>query len=174
MVDRKEFEQLVPSLRKQAMNTALFILRDRDEAEDTAQETLLKLWIARGKIDKADKKLTALAITIARNTAISKLRQAHETVNLDEMQDTSRIAEMTTKSTPQTKMEESEDRQWMTAATSKLPPAYRAILHMSQVENMSNSEIADITGSTEASIRAMLSKARNIMLQQLKARYRHA
>ncbi|MBR5608192.1 MAG: sigma-70 family RNA polymerase sigma factor, partial [Bacteroidaceae bacterium] len=51
-MDRIEFERIVPELRLKMLKVALFYLADDNEAEDIVQDALLKLWMARDKINK--------------------------------------------------------------------------------------------------------------------------
>ena len=43
-MERSDFEITISSLRPRVVRQALRYLKDRDEAEDVAQDTLLKLW----------------------------------------------------------------------------------------------------------------------------------
>lgn len=164
MISRQSFEKYASTLRQKAYHTGLFILKDKEMAEDIAQETLLKLWMAREKID-ADRPLEALTITIARNEAISRLRSTSPERWFGEDQQS-----VASSSNPQAELEEKENDRWLQQKIAAIPPACRAILHMSQNEGLENSEIARITGCTEASVRAMLSKARKQLFQQLQKR----
>ena len=51
-----------------------------------------------------------------------------------------------------------------------LPDKYRAVLQMRQVEQMEFSEIAAVMGTTETSVRIILSRARAKLMEQIKQR----
>ena len=68
-----DFEALVSRLRPAIYRTAITMTRDADTAEDIAQDTLLRLWQLRDRLD-GYRSVDALAGVIARNLAIDHLR----------------------------------------------------------------------------------------------------
>jgi RNA polymerase sigma factor (sigma-70 family) len=58
---------------------ALAITRDPSQAEDVAQESLLRAWKAAGKYDPARAAVTTWLLTITRNTAIDVVRARRTT-----------------------------------------------------------------------------------------------
>lgn len=70
----------------------------------------------------------------------------------------------------QAQLECEENEQWIQTVVRSLPDKYRTVLHMRQVEQMEFIEIANIIGTTETSVRVILSRARAKMLEQLKQR----
>ena len=69
---------------------------------------------------------------------------------------------------PQVLLEEQESRQRLKRSIEKLTDKQRAILRMRNVENMTYADIAKIIGSSESSVRGMISKARLALLIQMK------
>ena len=53
-MDRSEFERMAPRLRERivSMVVGMSAEADSDMADDVAQDTLLKLWMMRDKLDK--------------------------------------------------------------------------------------------------------------------------
>ena len=165
-MERHDFERVVPELRLKLQRVALFYLADDDEAEDIVQDTLLKLWIARDSISEAKGNIEALGMTMAKNLSIDRLRVMRRHLH-DELTDTIVHDEG---SNAQTRMEQEENENWIRATLQRLPDKYRAVLQMRQEEQMDFSEIARIMGTTETSARAILSRARAKMMEQLKQR----
>ena len=81
-MEQCEFERNAPVWRELAYDTGLAHGADPDEAEDVAQDTLLKLWALRGELDRYHS-LTGLTRVIARNLTID-LHRNRRTVSLDE------------------------------------------------------------------------------------------
>lgn len=74
-MEQTEFEQIAKSTRAKAVATALALSMSKDEAEDIAQDVMLKLWTLRNDISsKTDAE--KLAVCIARNKAIDIHRKA--------------------------------------------------------------------------------------------------
>ena len=165
-MERHDFEQAVPELRLKLQRVALFYLADDDEAEDIVQETLLKLWMARDCISEAKGNIDALGMTMARNLSIDRLRVMRRHLR-DELTDDIVHDDG---GNAQTLMEQTENENWIHATLQRLPDRYRAVLQMRQVEQMEFSEIARIMGTTETSVRVILSRARVKMMEQLKRR----
>lgn len=49
-MEQAEFEHIAARIRQKAVATAIAFSADGDEAEDIAQETMLKLWTLRAEI----------------------------------------------------------------------------------------------------------------------------
>ena len=75
-MEQAEFEHIATRIRQRAMATALAFAADSDEAEDIAQEVMLKLWTLRTDINglqHAEK----LASCIAHNRTMDSHRRYH-------------------------------------------------------------------------------------------------
>lgn len=68
---QKEFEDMAADLRRRIVTLARGFRLDSDSAEDVAQDTMLKLWTIREKID-GKPSAAAMATTIARHLSISR------------------------------------------------------------------------------------------------------
>ena len=165
-MDRQDFEQVVPELRLKLLKIALFYLADEEEAEDVVQDTLLKLWMTRSNINDGKAGMEALGTTIAKNLSIDRLRtiqrHRHEELPDNIVHDDSNNA--------QTRIEQKENENWIKAVVNNLPDKHRAVLQMRQEEQMEFSEIARIMGTSETSVRVILSRARAKVMEQLKQR----
>src|SRR5574344_976955 len=84
MTDNRQFEELVRRIRPKIIRMGKTILACEADAEDVAQESLLRLWLLRerAKGDKAE----ALALVIARNICISLLRRKARTLPTETME----------------------------------------------------------------------------------------
>lgn len=139
------------------------ILLSEDEAEDIAQETLLRLWNIRDKLERYDS-VDSLAAVVARNLCISRLRRIHtRSVPIDDG-----VAQMVSDSNPQSRAEENENAKWLAEHIDGLPAAQMMIMKMSQNERMGNGEIANALGINETTVRTALSKARKRLLMEMK------
>lgn len=115
------------------------MIEDRSDAEDIVQETFLKLWQIREKLDGYNS-VEALAVQVAKNLALDKLKQ-HRPEGTD-------IALLSLDSGTRNPAEELE--QYDTVARirwliSKLPSLQQTIIRMKDVEGYELAEIAEIT-----------------------------
>lgn len=156
-----EFIHSVERLRGDLLRQARRLLDSEDDAEDAVQETLMKLWIMKERILNADK-MRNMATVVCRNVSLNILRDARQSVPIE----TAEV--ITLQGNPQVLLEQQESRQKLKRSIEKLTDKQRAILRMRNVENMTYADIAKIIGSSESSVRGMISKARLALLKQMK------
>ena len=103
---QEEFEKIATDIRQRVIAVARGYRLDADSAEDVAQDTMLKLWTIREKID-GRKSATAMTVMIARHLSIDMLRK-RRTVGLDAAMPTdSRFRQ------PDAMLESAENDRWL-------------------------------------------------------------
>lgn len=165
-MEQIEFEHQVATLRQKWVKYALQYLANQDEAEDAVQEALLKLWQLRLRIEDATH-MQRLATVVIHNISISMLRQHKPTLSNNLEVST---AKLTNSDNIHRQMEVRETEEWLHHCIHTLPDKQKAILQMRNVEKLSYTDIAHIIGTTESSVRSLISRARNTLLKQLKNR----
>lgn len=156
-----EFIHIVSNVRGQMFHQALTYLNQTDDAEDVVQDALAKLWQMRNRIDNVDT-MTHLASVIVKNTSLNTIRNRKTSVPIDS------ISNHVSQENPHLRLEEKESLQRLERIISHLPDKQRAVIHMRNFEQLSYSEIAQVLGTTESSVRAMICKARQSVLRQMK------
>ena len=159
---------MVPDLRRAAVGAALAILDDSEEAEDVAQETMLRMWENVEKFEDDARRTKAFAAVTARNLAQNRLRQKRRWPILRLLSRHDRE----TVDTPLLRMEASDADFAFSQALHQLPTVWRRVLQMRNVEDMSFAEIAAVLGTSESSVRGLLSKARTRMVELIKQQIR--
>lgn len=157
----QEFIQVAERLRSDLLRQAGHYLECADDAEDAVQETLVKLWMARERISDATK-MRHMAGVVCRNVALNMLRSVHSSVPVEDAE------AIVPQRSPQDVLEEREGREWLGRCIRALGDKQRAILRMRNVEGMPYADIARILGTTESSVRGMMSKARTELMKQMK------
>jgi RNA polymerase sigma-70 factor (ECF subfamily) len=74
--------------------------------------------------------------------------------------------------TPLRQLETSESDKAFTIAMNRLPYNWQRVMQMRNVENMSFAEIAAVLGTSESSVRGLLSKARTRMVEMINQQIR--
>lgn len=159
----KEFTDIATELRMLALRKGQSYPLDSDEAEDIAQETMLRLWALRGKV-KSAAHARGLAVCIAAHQSVDKLR-SKRTVSL-----CSPCQEPSEDSTPDTTLEEKANEEWLEGELRKLPSTEYQVLHLRQVERKGTEEIAAILGVTPQSVATLLSRARRRLMEEIRKR----
>ncbi|MDX5419766.1 MAG: sigma-70 family RNA polymerase sigma factor [Hymenobacteraceae bacterium] len=154
-MDLQEFKIKVLPARQKLYRLALFLLRDKEEAEDILQDVFLKLWTQKEKL-QAYNSIEALAMSIAKNLCLDKLKACKRRQLVD-------VAGMEISSedvNPYQYSELTDSMSNMQLLLENLPEQQKLVLHLRDVEGYSFEEIEQITGFTVNNLRVILSRAR--------------
>lgn len=165
-MELNEFINTVTAVRSRMLQQAQTYLMDTDDAEDVVQEALAKLWQMRQRIDDAEK-MAHLASVIVKNTSLNAIRNSKSKATL--LSHDGDVGRIVSSDSPQRQMEEKETRERLQQIITQLPDKQRAVMRMRNVEQLSYKEIAQVLGTTESSVRAMICKARATLMKQLKS-----
>ncbi len=149
------FEQLVLPHLDAAFNFARWLLRSRADAEDAAQEALLRACRFFRGFHGGDAR--AWLLQIVRNTCYSwleKNRPRELMVEFNEELHQQPVA------TPESIAIAVEGRERLTRALETLPPRYRELLVLRELEGCSYKEIAAIASIPLGTVMSSLSRAR--------------
>ncbi|MDX5412206.1 MAG: sigma-70 family RNA polymerase sigma factor [Rhodobacterales bacterium] len=83
--DRTAFSRLYDRTSAKLLGVALRVLNDRASAEDAMQDAYMKIWRHAARYSANGMSPMSWMITIARNTAIDRLRQTRAAVDLDDV-----------------------------------------------------------------------------------------
>lgn len=164
----QDFISHITLLRSTALQLGQQFFGNVEDAEDVAQETMMRLWAAREHIDLTCP-LKPLVARVARNVCVDHQRNRR-------FLQTERIQALTgglEPSDPQSLLEERENDVWLEHRLKALPEYLRRVLRMRQEDDLSNQQIADVLGTDPRSVQTLISKARHQLLNDLKQRYRN-
>lgn len=153
--ERLRFEQLVLPHVDNAFNLARWLLRRRADAEDVAQEALLRACCFFRSFHGGNAR--AWLLQIVRNTCYSwmeKNRPRELMVEFDEELHPQPVA------TPESIAIAEESRERLSRALETLPPRFREVLVLRELEGCSYKEIAAITSIPIGTVMSSLSRAR--------------
>ena len=167
------FHELIRPYERKVYVMALSFLKNEAEAEDAAQEAFLKAYRSLASF-RSEAKFGTWLISITLNEARGRLRKAKGVVlqSLDEEPDAeghvSPALLRDWREISSEALERQEIRSLLQAAVGQLPPTYREIFLLRDVEELSISEAAELLQITESSVKVRLHRAR-IMLQKVLA-----
>ncbi len=169
-MQEQEFIFHVTILRRTALRIGLQFFGNAEDAEDVAQETMMRLWAARKGIDTT-RPVEPLVVRVAKNVCVSMQRKGY---NSEKPQPTDHHEKpITTSSNPQSLLEERENAVWLEHRLKALPEYLLRILRMKQEEQLTDQQIADILGTDIRSVQTLISKARRQLFNDLKRRNRN-
>ena len=157
--DVAAFEQLSGAYADRLFMLLLRLLGDRGEAEDVAQEVMLRAWQGISRFRGQSSYFTWLyriAVNEA-NRALEKRarRPAGVPLGADELQLPAPAA-----ADPAQQAENSELRRALAKALAELPPALRTAIVLRDVEGLSTQEAAEVTALGQAAFKSRLHQAR--------------
>ncbi len=164
--DKEAFYSLVQPCEKAIYTIVVSILRNAEDAEEVAQEAVLKA-LSHLAGFRGEAKFSTWLIQIAINEARLKLRKdrRHLFESLDE-QRTSEDGEYFPRDfadwrdVPSEALHHSELREALKRAIASLPLKYREVLILRDVQQLRIEEAARILGITEGSVKTRLLRAR--------------
>ena len=162
----KEFESRAVELREKAIATCLSCGADAMQAEDVAQDVLLRLWQLRDTLDRY-RSLEALVVVMARHNLASLQRNDNNNVPIMSVNPKQLKSQLIA---PDDSLISSQEVAWLNSAMQRLPSTQYAVLHMRQVECLSYDEIACRLGIENSTARSLLSRARFKLLDEIKKR----
>jgi len=147
---------------------AYSVLRNQHDAEDATQETFIRVMRYRRKLQGVDNVKTYLA-RIAWRVAVER-RQSKPEISLSEAAGSDAIFELRSQlaSGEETTLG-NELAALLESLISALPDTLRDPLRLATVEEIEPREIAAVLGTSEASVRSRLYRARQILKEKLKA-----
>ncbi len=151
--DLAAFEQLMRQHERLVLVTALRLLGRMEDAQDVSQEVFLKLYRNLGRIETAATSAWLYRVTV--NACHDLRRRRPPAIPVDEAGEL-----VSGDADPQQKSAESERRRALDLSLRMLPEKERTALVLRDLEGLSTLEVARILGSTEATVRSQVSKAR--------------
>jgi RNA polymerase sigma-70 factor, ECF subfamily len=171
--DAKSLEEALALLQNTVFSFSMKVCGQRQDAEDTMQEVLLKSVPNLPKFDSA-KALMVWLYKVAKNRCLMSRRKSkfapREVLSLEVLMPDRRELEKLAsdpEGTPETLLIGRERAKRLREAIQKLPPEYRLILVLRDMEELSDADIAEITGLRLGTIRVRLHRARLFVRKEL-------
>ncbi len=155
-----EYQKIFKEFFKPIRNFIYFKCSDMDMAEDLAQDTFLKLWETRARIDKRTVK--AYLYTIAQNNTINQLKRKQLMYKFMKRPTKDREYE-----TPEKLLEMAQYEEKLASVIALLPDGGREVFLMNRLEDLTYNEIAARLGLSVKAIEKRMSKVLKIFREKL-------
>lgn len=149
-VAETSFEEVARQRAPQVLRTAYRILGNWADAEDVAQEVLVRLF-RNGLRFPSDAALGAWIYRVTVNLCLDRVRVARPAGPLFDLRSPAISAEAVAI--------QEQEKQRLMDALAQLPAEERAAVVLREIEGLSTAEVAAILGSSEGTIRSQVSKA---------------
>jgi RNA polymerase sigma-70 factor (ECF subfamily) len=171
----KAYRELLDRYQRPVFSLIYRMVRDREQAEDLAQETFVKVFNHIGSFDPKYK-FSSWIFKIASNLTIDALRKKDlKTVSLDGSRnaetpdevDATRITVESRDENPEEFLEAKELGQEIERAIGELRPEYRQAILLRHVEGRPYEEIAEIMGVPLGTVKTFIHRARGELRETL-------
>jgi RNA polymerase sigma-70 factor (ECF subfamily) len=143
-------------------------LRNHHDAEDATQETFVRVLRYKKKLEGVRDPKTWLA-RIAWRVAVERSRKRPE-ISMSETEAANAVIELRSQlASAEESTLGNEMAELLASLIAALPGPLRDALRLSTIEELSPSEVADVLGFSEASVRSRLFRARQILKEKLSA-----
>jgi RNA polymerase sigma-70 factor (ECF subfamily) len=156
----RKFRSLVKKHEHQVYTLGVYLLRDRSEAEDVAQETYMKLWNNLDNID--NERAAAWLMKVTRNACLDRLRKRRpETEVTDYHLGTDQVQE------PAEAFEQEQLGSWLRGAIANLKEPYRSLVVLRDVQQNSYRDVAQALELSLDQVKVYLHRARRQLRDNL-------
>ena len=173
LIRRGEVQRALPLLQSTVFSFSMKVCGHREDAEDTTQEVLLKSMRHLAGIAEP-RALAVWLYTVTRNRCWMSRRRSkfapQHILSLEElMPDGEELASLMKNEhqTPEGKVISKLEAERVHQAVLRIPPQYRLILVLHDMEDLDTAEVAQITGLREGTVRVRLHRARLFVRQEL-------
>jgi RNA polymerase sigma-70 factor (ECF subfamily) len=170
--DKKALSAIVLQNEQLVFNTALRLVGNTDEAECVMQETFLKVFQAIPQF-KGESSLSTWIYRIATNFALMRLRDRKkdfngiDNIDIKVSNAAMEIFNRSVGNNPHRAVENVELREKMEAAIEDLPPKFKSVFVLKDIEGLSLKEIAEINDMSLPAVKSNLHRARLFLRSRL-------
>ena len=164
--DAAAFRSLVDRHLSGVLAVARRMLRDDAEAEDVAQEALLRLWRSADGLEVGPQGLRPWLRRVVSNLCVDRMRSGRRLMVVEEVPDRAEPA------TQLTQMEARDVSQRVDAALKELPDRQRMALTLFHYEGLSQVEVGRIMGISDEAVESLLARARRNLKGALREEWR--
>jgi RNA polymerase sigma-70 factor (ECF subfamily) len=163
------FERFVEHFRSKIFHYSWLICGQREDAEEVAQETLLKVFESFEQLREPDR-VRAWVFRIARNACLMQRRKSvfapqHE-LSMEDLPPGAQIEDAAVR-LPDDQLQAGELRALLDRVIAELPPAYRPVVLLRDLEELSTEETAEVLDLSPDVVKTRLHRARAAMRQKL-------
>lgn len=160
--DAAAFRILVDRHLAGVLTIARRMLRDDAEAEDVAQEAMLRMWRSAKGLDVGAMGVRPWLRRVVSNLCVDRMRSGKRLTVTDE------VPEQIEPATQQSQLEARDTSQRVDAALKELPDRQRMALTLFHYEGLSQVEVGKMMGISDEAVESLLARARRTLKAALR------
>ncbi|MEH6580798.1 MAG: RNA polymerase sigma factor [Halioglobus sp.] len=153
----KTYRQWIAAHQDRVWSLALYLLRDRAEAEDISQEAFIRLWQCRDEMH--EERVGPWLLRVTRNLCLDKLRKQRVEREPEE-------SDLVDERTPEVALGQRGEANRLQGLVTALKEPYRSLVVLRDIQQHSYQEVAEITGLSQPQVKTYLHRARKKLRQQ--------
>lgn len=168
--DTDAFERLVELKRRLVLRAAFQILGNLDDAHDVAQTVFLTLWRSLDRYDRT-RRFDTWLYRVTVNAAIDMARKAGPHGRLQPLPDEPRTGPFAAGADAGRRLDRAELQKVFLRLSARLPERQRAAFVLRELQGLATSEVAELLGVTESTVRNHLLQARKVLREGIVNEY---
>ena len=173
--DREAFKEIVERWQNMVYNTAIGLLQNAEDAEDTAQEVFMQVYESISSF-KGESKFSTWIYRITVSKSLDHLRKKKRKKRFAFIQrlygkDEGLMIDPPDFFHPGVKIENKENAAILFKAIDQLPSNQKIAFILNKIENLSYKEISEVMKSSESSVDSLLQRAKKNLQKNLKDYY---
>ena len=153
----KSYRQWIDAHSDQIWSLALYLLRNRTEAEDICQEAFTRLWQHRDSMN--EDKVGPWLKRVTRNLCLDRLRAHRDEVEPGENDLVDALG-------PATNLEKQGTARRLQTLIAAMDEPYRSLVILRDIQQHSYQEVAQVTGLSQPQVKTYLHRARKALRKQ--------
>lgn len=162
------FEVITKRYNQQLFRIIRGYLSDENDVKDVLQSAYLKAYEGLSSF-RGEAQFSTWLIRITINEALKKVRQKKNAVDYNSVtiRQNTDLTGKADKATPETNVIKSDMNKHLEEAIDALPPKYRSVLIMRELEQMSTRETAESLNITRTNVKVRLHRAKKLLRNEL-------
>lgn len=165
--DKQAFGKLIDSCSEYVYAVALKLIGDKDEAQDAAQESFIKVWEKLGSY-KSHFRFTTWLYKIVTNTCLDRLRKRKRESEIFKKPSNIESLDWSDAGKRKGGFEEQQFIEFIRVISGKLSQKQHSVFVLHDLEELTQDEISKILGMTKGRVKSNLYYARQALRQLLR------
>ncbi|MHC4934223.1 MAG: RNA polymerase sigma factor [Planctomycetota bacterium] len=167
---RADFDAVVATHGRKVFTLSVYLLGNREEAEDVTQEVLVRLWRRGGEV--APERIGAWLVRVTRNACIDAIRRRKQDTSVD-IDGVAATALRESAPGPEALSHASQLGRRILRSLEKLSEPGRSVVILREIQGLSYQEISDVLEMPINNVRVTLHRGRRRLREELREVHDH-